>query len=113
VPGPLVNDYGSPSSGIGLAARVIVHLSMAHPLEAGEMARIGRTQQGMASVLDVPQSSLVRVLQRLEAGRAVVVESRFVLESNRRMKVYLLTPLGQSLARDLLNPKSNLSMNPR
>jgi len=86
---------------MGLAARVILHLSLLPPLSVNDLASLGRTQQGMVTVLAVRQGSLTKVLQRLLAGDAVTVERRYVVGANQRLKVYRLTALGESLARDL------------
>jgi DNA-binding PadR family transcriptional regulator len=91
-----------PSEGIGLAARVILHLSRLKRLGPNDVARLDYTQQGMVAAFDVRQSSLVKVLKSLLAGDVVAVERRFVGEvANRRMKVYHLTTVGESAARDL------------
>jgi hypothetical protein len=89
------------TEGVGLAARVIVHLATCPALGVNEVATPERTQQGLSTALRVPQGSLVRVLQRLCAGKIVAVERRFVLGPNRRMKVYRLTSLGDTAARSL------------
>jgi len=95
------HKFGDPDQGIGLATRVIVYLARLGHHGINDVARVASTQQGMVATLKVHQGSLVRVLQRLHAGNVVSVQRRFVLESNRRMKVYALTDLGESLARDL------------
>ena len=94
------------TEGLGLARRVILHLSLQGPLAHDEVARIGFTQQGMASTLVVRQGSLVRVLQRLEAADVLTVDRRHVSGADRRLKVYRLTSLGESVARDLRHPRS-------
>jgi hypothetical protein len=90
-----------PGKGIGLAARVIIHLSDLRRLGPNDVATLSYTQQGMASAFGVRHSSLVKVLFSLMAGEVVTVDHRFVAGSNRRMKVYELTPFGESAARDL------------
>jgi DNA-binding PadR family transcriptional regulator len=100
-------SYGNPREGIGLAARVILHLSSLPRLGPNDIAHLDSTQQGMVSAFAVQQGSLVRVLQRLMAGEVISVERRFVGDVNRRMKVYRLTALGESAARDLRHPRSN------
>ncbi|MGA8276330.1 MAG: hypothetical protein WB852_08585, partial [Thermoplasmata archaeon] len=90
--------------GLGLARRVILHLSGLSRLGNDEVARIGFTQQGMATALGARQGSLVRVLQRLEAAGVLTVDRRHVSGVARRLKVYRLTALGESLARDLRHP---------
>ncbi len=93
--------YGDPNEGIGLAARVIVHLSRLDRLGPNDVARLDSTQQGMVAAFDVRQGSLVKVLQRLLAGAVISVERRYVADANRHMKVYRLTALGESTARNL------------
>ena len=95
-----------PNEGIGLAARVILHLARLEHLGPNDVARLDFTQQGMVAVFSVRQSSLGRVLQLLEAGDLVRVERRFVVDAQRRMKVYRLTILGTSTARNLVRHAS-------
>ncbi len=97
----LAAAYGDPSQGIGLAARVILHLSHVVPLGPNDVAHLDCTQTGMARALAVRQGSLVKVLQRLLAGNVVAVERRFVADADRHMKVYRLTPLGMTTARNV------------
>jgi DNA-binding MarR family transcriptional regulator len=92
---------GEASAGIGLAARVILHLARLGRLGPDDLAKVGSTQQGIAAALQVSQGSLVRVLQRLVAGEMVSVERRHVARISRRLKVYTLTGRGESAARDL------------
>jgi DNA-binding PadR family transcriptional regulator len=98
--------YGDPNQGMGLAARVILHLSQLGRLGANDVATIEYTQQGMVGVFAVRQGSLVKVLLRLIAGDAVAVERRYVAGVNQRLKVYRLTALGESVARDLRHRKA-------
>ncbi|MCI4342992.1 MAG: hypothetical protein L3J92_02605 [Thermoplasmata archaeon] len=93
--------FGDPGRGIGLAARVILHLSHAEHLGPNDAGRLHATQQGMVAALSARQSSLVKVLQSLLASGVVVVERRFVADADRHMRVYRLTPLGQSTARNI------------
>ncbi len=90
--------------GLGLARRVILHLSGLGRLGHDDVARVGFTQQGMAAALSARQGSLVRVLQRLEAADVLTVDRRHVSGMARRLKVYRLTALGESVARDLRHP---------
>jgi DNA-binding PadR family transcriptional regulator len=110
--GPPPAKTPAATEGLGLARRVILHLSLQGPLAYDEVARVGFTQQGMASSLVVRQGSLVRVLQRLEAADVLTVERRHVSGSDRRLKVYRLTSLGESVARDLRHPKSGTTRVP-
>jgi DNA-binding MarR family transcriptional regulator len=97
----MADPFGDPGRGIGLAARVIVYLSSLGRLGPNDLAQVGHTQQGMVAALGVHQGSLVHVLQTLLAGEVVEVERQFVVGPNRRCKVYRLTALGESAARDL------------
>jgi len=90
--------------GLGLGRRVLLHLSGLGRLGYDEVARVGYTQQGMAAALSARQGSLVRVLQRLEAGGLLTVDRRHVSGVPHRLKVYRLTSLGESIARDLRHP---------
>jgi DNA-binding PadR family transcriptional regulator len=105
----VVDSYGNPEEGIGLAIRVVSHLSHLAMLGPNDIASLAYTQLGMVSTLGVPQSSLVRVLKRLVAGMVVEVERRFVADANRRMKVYTLTKIGESMARDLRHQKYGIT----
>jgi hypothetical protein len=91
----------NPEQGIGLAARVILHLAHFRPLGPNDIATVSRTQQGMIAALGARQNSLAKVLFILRAGDLVTVESRYVGETNRRMKVYQLTSIGESSANNL------------
>ncbi len=93
--------YGDPRKDIGLAARVILHLSRLESLGPNDMARLEFTQQGMVAAFAVRQGSLVKVLQRLRVGDVVTVERRFVADTDRHMKVYRLTALGEATARNI------------
>jgi DNA-binding PadR family transcriptional regulator len=88
---------------MGLAARVLLHLALLPSLGPNDLASLGHTQQGMVTVLAVRQGSLTKVLRRLLAGDAVLVERRYVTGVDRRLKVYRLTSLGVALSRDLRN----------
>jgi hypothetical protein len=96
---------GEPGEGIGLASRVILHLSTLGQLGVNDLAMVESTQHGMVVALEVRQGSLVRVLRRLEAGEVIEVERRYVARVNRRLKVYRLTALGEATARDLRHPR--------
>lgn len=84
-----------------LAARVIVHLSSLGRLGNDEVGRLGHTQKGMTAALGIQQGTLTKVLSRLEAARVVEVDRRHVEGQPIRLKVYRLTALGESVAKDL------------
>jgi DNA-binding MarR family transcriptional regulator len=91
----------SPAEGLGLARRVIAHLYGLGALGPNDLGQPGQTQEGMARALAVRQGSLARVLQRLLAAEALIVEHRHVSGRDRRLMVYALTPLGEAIARDI------------
>ncbi len=106
VPGVTVeNSPEQPkSSGLGgqeISRRVILHLIKQGPLYDADVAPLSSTQEGMATALAVRQGSLAKVLQRLVASGALSVERRHVALRSTRLKVYRLTPLGVSVAREL------------
>ena len=81
--------------------RVILHIvAQGRPLP-GDVAPFGLSQAGIGEALDLTQSSLAKTLGRLVAAGVLTVERRHVRHQDRRLKVYELTPLGESLARDL------------
>jgi DNA-binding PadR family transcriptional regulator len=108
----MVEGPRDPQSGIGLAARVILHLFRLGRLGLNDVARAGYTQQGMVEELEVRQSTLVSVLKDLLAGEIISVERRFVERINRRVKVYTLTATGVSAARDLIVTSETLPESP-
>lgn len=90
-----------------LSQRVMLHLYRQGHLAEGEVAPIGFTQSGMSDALGVAQSPLSSVLRRLTVAGLVVQDTRHVRGQPRRLRVYRLTPLGESVARDLyLHPHS-------
>jgi DNA-binding MarR family transcriptional regulator len=80
---------------------VIVHLASLGRLGNDEVARRGYTQQGIVDALGIPQGTVAKVLDRLEAADVVEVDLRHVSGEPRRLKVYRLTALGESVARDV------------
>jgi hypothetical protein len=71
------------------------------------------TQAGMAEALGVGQSAVSRVLRRLVAAGVVTVETRHLRDSDRRMKIYLLTARGERLGRALREVPSSGPPGPR
>jgi DNA-binding PadR family transcriptional regulator len=102
----VLDPYGDPNEGIGLAARVLLHLAQLPRLGPNDLAPVERTQQGMVQQLDVRQGSLGKVLRRLCVGEVLGVERRWVGGVNRRLKVYRLTPLGEAATGDLLRRRT-------
>jgi DNA-binding MarR family transcriptional regulator len=84
-----------------LSHRVVLHIAQQGFLPPNEVAPLGLSQTGMVADLGATQSSLTKVLQRLEAAGVLTVGRAHVRGQPRRLKVYRLTPLGESLAREL------------
>jgi DNA-binding PadR family transcriptional regulator len=101
---PFPRSAANPNEGVGLARRVITHLSQLGHLGPDDVAPVGFTQQGMAAALQVRQGTLVKVLQRLRAANVVTVDRRHVSGLDRRLLIYRLTALGESVARDMRHP---------
>ena len=87
------------------AGRVIVHLSLLGRLGNDEVGLLGYTQRGMTEALGLLQGTLAKVVARLESAKVVEVDRRHVRGESRRLKVYRLTALGESVARDLRHRK--------
>ncbi len=84
-----------------VAGRVILHLYGLGRLEPHEVATIGFTQRGMVDTLALRQGTLTKVLARLKAAGVIEVDRRHVTKESRRMNVYRLSALGESVAREL------------
>jgi|HubBroStandDraft_1064217.scaffolds.fasta_scaffold145484_1 DNA-binding PadR family transcriptional regulator len=85
-----------------------MHLARLGRLSNDEIGVLGHTQRGMTESLGVPQGSVAKTLGRLEGAGVVVVDRRHVQGQPRRLKVYRLTSLGESVARDLLHPRASV-----
>ena len=81
--------------------RVILHILRQGRLDPNELAPVGLSQAGIGAALGLRQSSLAKALARLVAAGVLSVGRRHVEHQVRRLKVYELTPLGETLARDL------------
>jgi len=102
-PSPPISTVIAPgvSEGANLAGKVIVHLSLLGRLGNDDVGRLGFTQAGMSDSLGIRQGSLTKVLSRLEAAQVIQVDRRHVQGQSRRLNVYRLTALGESVARDI------------
>lgn len=89
------------SSDTLLSQRVVLHIARQGSARPDEVAPNELTQAGMVAGLGANQSSLAHVLRTLEAAGVVGVEVRHARGRARRVKVYVLTPRGESLAREL------------
>ena len=83
------------------AGKVIVHLALLGRLGNDEVGRLGFTQRGMTAALGIRQGNLTKVLSRLQAARVIEVDRRHVAGEARRVNVYRLTALGESVAREI------------
>lgn len=93
-----------------ISERVLLHLLALPALGPYRAAELGRTQAGMCERLDLRQGSLTRVLARLEASGAVSSERGHVEGVGQRLKVYALTPLGESVARGIRTRRATLDV---
>ncbi len=84
-----------------LSQRIVLHLARQGVLGPNEVAPVAFSQLGMSAELGVRQNALTNVLRRLVAAGVLTEEVRHVRGQPRRLKVYLLTPRGEELARDL------------
>lgn len=84
-----------------LSQRVILHIYAQGRLHDGEVATPAFTQAGMSEKLGVGQSPLSNVLRRLVVGGVLTEDVRHVFGRPRRLRVYRLTPMGESLALEL------------
>lgn len=100
---PTTSEVGprAVSPNANTAGRVILHLALLGRLGSDDVAKLGYTQQGMTAALGIPQGSLAKILSRLEEADIVESGRRHVSGEPRRLKVYRLTGLGESVARDL------------
>jgi DNA-binding MarR family transcriptional regulator len=97
-----------PSAPVEVAAEQ-VRLSERVVLQLGRLGRVdplapvppGRTQQGLTATLASTQSSVSKVLRRLESAEILTAERRHVIGASQRMKIYALTLRGELLAREL------------
>ena len=83
------------------AGRVILHLARLGRLAYDDVGFVGHTQAGMSEALSIRQGTLTKVLSRLVAAKVVEVDRRHVHGQSRRLNVYRLTALGESVARDI------------
>ncbi len=80
---------------------VLLHLARWGPLRPDQIAEPERSQAGIGESLGLPQNVVSPVLRRLVAAGILEVGLRHVAGRPRRLKVYALSPQGESLARDL------------
>ncbi len=98
---PVVAAAPRMSDGATAAGRVIAHLYALGRLGEDEVASPGFTQRGMGEKLGLRQGTLAKVLDRLATTGVVTSDRRHVTGEPRRLNVYRLTPLGDSIAREL------------
>lgn len=91
------------SGTLRISQRVVLHLARQPRLVYGDVAPFDLTQAGISRALATSQPTLARVLQRLLDGDAILEMRTHVAGQSQRLKVYQLTALGESIARDLRN----------
>ncbi|MCI4321306.1 MAG: hypothetical protein L3K05_03245 [Thermoplasmata archaeon] len=106
------SDDAPPEERLRTSQRVILQVMAQGRLAPGEVAPFGLSQAGMGEALHLTQSSLAKTLGRLVAAGVLTVGRRHVEHQDRRLKVYELTPLGESLARDLRHRSVRASLAP-
>ena len=84
-----------------ISARILLHLSRQPRFDPREAHPPTVTQEGIAKALGATQPAVSNALRRLVDGGAVRVERSHVLRKLARLKVYQLTPHGESLARQI------------
>jgi DNA-binding MarR family transcriptional regulator len=89
------------SDGASAARRLILHLYAQGRLAPHEVADPEFTQEGIGRALNLRQGTVARVVGRLAATGVLASDRRHVSGRPRRLIVYTLTPLGESVARDL------------
>ncbi|HYK93659.1 MAG TPA: hypothetical protein VEY07_06420 [Thermoplasmata archaeon] len=90
-----------PTGEMRISQRVVLHLSRQPRLAYGDVAPVELTQRGMTQSLSVAQPALAKVLARLVDGGALLEMRTHVSGASRRLKVYQLTALGESIAVEL------------
>jgi DNA-binding MarR family transcriptional regulator len=104
---------GSISEGANIAGRVILHLYAQGRLAPHEVADPEFTQEGIGLALSLRQGTVARVVGRLAAAGVLESDRRHVRGRPRRLTVYTVTPLGESVARDLRKQAAPSSSAPR
>ena len=90
--------------------RIVLHLAVQGRLGPEELATYAFTQGGIASSLGKSQSTVAKSLRRLEGAGVIDTRRGHVIGEPQRLKVYRLTPLGESLAREV---RSDLRRRPQ
>ena len=88
------------------AEQVIMHLYHLGVVERYESFSSGWTQSGIAQAFGLRQNHVSNIVRRLVAAGVLTVQTTHVPGFSRRVKVYQLTPLGDSLARRIEHPES-------
>ncbi len=108
-----MSEFAEPSlEEYRLYARIILWLSRQPRVDRMETAPPSLTQAGMASELGASLSSISSGLRRLTEGGALEEWRSHVRGRRLRVKVYQLTPEGQTLAEHLRNGMARSSLRP-
>jgi DNA-binding MarR family transcriptional regulator len=81
--------------------RVLLHLGAIGRLAPAEVARTASTQRGISEALNYPQNAVSNVLHRLISKGLVGWALQGVQGQPRRLRVYWLTPSGETQYRAL------------
>jgi DNA-binding MarR family transcriptional regulator len=93
---------------VRLALRIVVHLRTFGSLGDDGLGKPESTQQGMAEALSVTQGAVSKIVRRLVAADVLRQERQHVHGQARRVRVYLLTRVGEELAKEIQSKLKNL-----
>ena len=81
--------------------RILLHIARQGRYGPQEIAPKSLSQAGMVEALGVTQGAIVGVLQRFVAGGVLTVSREHARGVDRRVKVYRLTPYGESVVDEI------------
>lgn len=91
---------GEPET-LSLSYRILLHLARQGRYGPDEVPPKAFSQAGIVEALGISQGAIVGILQRFVAAGVLSVERGHVRGIDRRVKVYLLTPAGESLVEEI------------
>jgi PKD repeat protein len=111
--GPGAPPATVPRNVLQTSQRVLAHLYRQGAPPPTPLGIRSLTQAGMGEALGIEQSNLARVVKRLEVAGALTHELRHVPGTARRVRVYLLTPVGQRIGAGLVRHEAAPTDSPR
>jgi DNA-binding MarR family transcriptional regulator len=90
-----------PADDLGTSYRVLLHIARQGRYGPDEVPPKAFSQAGMVEALGLTQGALVGILQRFVAAGILSVERSHVRGIDRRVKIYQLTPQGESVVREI------------